>query len=160
MVVLQPVIPAELSQCWAAVKPGLQKSADFSKGQWITEDAYHAIKSGSASLYLWIVDGYYAGNILLIKKPGFQGNTLHIWSLFVETMYGNQIDENMSQIDDLASSHGCNRITFHSPRKGWDKRAERLGFSSASVPPTTKPRMLSMRFQSPVPTVARLMSSH
>jgi len=128
---LELINPSDLHCVWESVREGLLKSASYSQGQWIPEDAYHTIKSNQASLYLWMVEGRIAGHIILQKKPANYGHCLHIWTLYVEPEFGPLIDDNMSQIDDLGRRLQCSRITFWSPRKAWDKRAERLGFHPA-----------------------------
>lgn len=128
---LELVSPADLHCVWGLVRDGLLKSASYAQGQWIPEDAYHSIKSNQASLYLWMADGKVAGHIILQKKPANYGNCLHIWTLYVEPEYGPLIDDNMRQIDELGKRLQCSRITFWSPRKAWDRRAERLGFHPA-----------------------------
>lgn len=130
---LQTVKPEDLHFVWQTIKPGIEKAAHFAQGAWIPEDAYSSIQHGQASLFLWSVDKRYAGSIIVMTRAGFEGKTLHIFSLYVEPEYGEHIDANMDQIDELARNHGCRKITFQSPRRGWDKRAERLGFEPVTT---------------------------
>lgn len=126
---LELISPEDLHTVWQVVRDGMLKSSEYSNDQWIPEDAYCAIKANQASLYLWIYEGDVIGHIILQKKPTYYGLCLHIWSLYVEPEHGDLIDSNMNQIDDIALRLKCHRISFWSPRKGWDRRAERLGFS-------------------------------
>lgn len=128
---LEFINPADLHCVWGLVRDGMVKSSEYSNDQWIPEDAYAAIKNNQASLYLWVIDGAPIGHVILQKKPMYYGACLHVWSLYVEPEYGPLIDDNMVQIDELAKRLKCVRITFWSPRKAWDRRAERLGFHPA-----------------------------
>lgn len=132
-VLIRQVPPLELRQYWHAVKPGLEEAAGYSKDEWIVEDAYAAIQRGEMSLYFCTVDRAYAGSMLLMKRQDWKGPVLHIFSLFVLPQYGRYIDAHMQYVDDLAKQHGCSRITFQSPRQGWERRAARLGFEPKTV---------------------------
>lgn len=128
MVSYRLISPNDLRRLWPTVKPGIDQCAHHAFGDWISEDVYTAVQNNAATLYLWMVDGNYAGVIVLSKKPQFDGVNAHIWALYVEPQYGQYIDENMKEIDEIARKNGCKRLTFHSPRKGWDRRVKRLGF--------------------------------
>lgn len=130
---LDLVAPANLRNVWATVRNGMDVTARYSKGNWIPEEAFTSIINGNMSLYLAVVDKRYAGFIVLQKRSGFSGNSLHIFALFVLPEFGKYIDPNMEQIDEIAKSHGCNRITFQSPRKGWERRGIPLGFEPETV---------------------------
>ena len=126
---LELIRPEDLHTVWDVVREGMLKSSEYSNDQWIPEDAYCAIKANQASLYLWVFEGNVIGHIILQKKPTYYGSCLHIWSLYVEHEHGDLIDSNMVQIDEIAIRLKCNRMSFWYPRKGWDRRAEKLGFS-------------------------------
>lgn len=127
------VQPSGLRNVWPTVKHGMEITSRYSKGNWIPEEAFSAILAGTMSLYLAIVDKRYAGFIVLQKRTGFNGQSLHIFSLYVKNEYGKYIDANMEQIEEIAKSHNCNRITFQSPRRGWERRGARLGFEAETV---------------------------
>lgn len=128
MVTYRLIPPADLRGVWPTVKPGIDKCAFHAFGEWIAEDVYLSIQTGGASIYIWFVDGEYAGLTVLSKKPDFDGVNAHIWCLYVEPQYGKYIDQNMKEVEQIASKNGCKRLTFHSPRKGWDRRVKTLGF--------------------------------
>ncbi len=130
---LDIVAPTNLRNVWPTVKKGMDITARVSKGNWIPEEAFTSIINGNMSLYVAVVDDKYAGFIILQKRAGFSGNSLHIFAFYVIHEFGQYIDPNMEQLEEIAKSCGCSRITFQSPRKGWERRGTRLGFEPETV---------------------------
>ena len=132
-VTMQPVSPAQLHDIWGVVRSEMEVAASHSLGEWIPEDCYSGIQQGVLSLFLWIVDSRYAGFIVLQKKQLFSGPVLHIFALYVIDEYGEYIDANMTQVDAIATKIGAKKITFQSPRRGWERRCKSLGFEAKSI---------------------------
>lgn len=130
---LRAVKPEHLRDAWEVVLPGVREASGHSLGAWIPEDCYAGVQRGDLSMFLWIVDDRYAGFIVLQKKHLIHGLALHIFALFVVQEYGDCIDANMHKIDDIARHLGARKVTFQSPRKGWERRCSRLGFEPVSV---------------------------
>lgn len=130
---LDLVAPANLRNVWGTVKHGMEVTARVSNGNWIPEEAFTSIINGNMSLYLCVVDKRYAGFLILQKRAGFSGSVLHIFAFYVIHEFGKHIDPNMEQLEEIAKSCGCTRITFQSPRRGWERRGTRLGFEPETV---------------------------
>lgn len=125
--------PADLHCVWSDVRHGMEISSRFSNGEWIPEDCYTMIKQGRASLYIWYVGTIVGGHIVLMKLPTNKGSSMHVFTLYVEKQYSDQIDCNMYKMDDIAHRNKCHKIVFHSPRNGWDRRGARLGFKPVTT---------------------------
>ena len=72
--------------------------------------------------------GSLAGHVVLGQEAdGFTSSkTLMIWTAFSKVP-GAALDT-MPVIDSIAKERGYDYITMHSPRKGWLRHAESLGF--------------------------------
>lgn len=85
---------------------------------WIPEDVYHEIRSGKAALYMF-GDGF-----LVLQKtetPYTNLPALHVWLAY--NADGQDVyAEGMALIRHLAEQMDAARITFGSPRLGWQKR--------------------------------------
>lgn len=122
---MKPVPPGELKLYWGKVKEVLERLSSVSDG-WIPEDVYAFLISGQATLY--VNDGDWKGFCILQLVPDYSQKRLHVW--IAQTT--DDPKAYMAEVEMLARQIGASRITFDSPRKGWVRRAERLGF---------KPRM-------------------
>ncbi len=94
---------------------------------WIPEDIYCFLLSGQASLY--ISEEGWKGFAILQLLPNYAHKRLHVW--VVQTTDDPAIY--MAEIEKIARDSGAVKITFDSPRRGWTKRAERLGFNPTST---------------------------
>lgn len=90
---------------------------------WIKEDVYHAIKSGSAACHVAMSDSGYAGLMVsCLSTAEFSGRrALHVW---IAHNAGDAcvIEAGLDLLRQTARSAQIDRITFASPRKGWAKR--------------------------------------
>ena len=114
----------DIKQEWTWIRPRLERLLGKIKSDgWIIEDVYASLVTSHATLYAG--DGGFA---VLQVFPHYTGKRLHVWIL--ETV---NPERHLEALLTLAKEHGASRITFESPRKGWAKRAERLGFKAARV---------------------------
>lgn len=114
------VKPTELRAVWADVRAGLDK---MPAEDWIAEDVYHAIRGGTAALYLGVGESGCQGFMVLRQQfAEFSGAPiLHVWlaySVAGADVYAQAED----YVRGIARQMGANRITFGSPRPGWAKR--------------------------------------
>jgi hypothetical protein len=89
---------------------------------WIPEDVYCFLVGNHATLY--VNDGEWRGFVILQLLPNYAEKRLHIWLASGQGELMGFLDE----IKEIAKSSGAKRITFESPRKGWEKRAPFYGF--------------------------------
>ena len=119
--------PSLLKDYWGLIKPGLMKVQHHGEG-WICEDVYAAIKSGTANLHIANVDNEYAGFVVMSLTPSTDGVNLHIWAAYSNQNNPHLLEASMPEFDRWARDAGAGRITFHSPRKGWEKVGTKIGF--------------------------------
>lgn len=124
--------PANLHKAWQTIKPGLEITALKAPGGWIPEDVYLSLKTGDAVLHLVIVDKYYRGFIISKSLDTFEGRKLLLWITYGDAS-GDVFADNMDTITEWARNIGAVKIQFQSPRKGWEKVGERLGFVPVQV---------------------------
>jgi hypothetical protein len=112
--------PANLRAVWDFVKQGVES---MPAEDWIAEDVYHAIRSGSSALYLAIGDTGPAGFLVLSKQSTefTLQPILHVW-LAYNTGDANVMTEGESLLRKVADEMGAQHIRFGSPRPGWAKR--------------------------------------
>lgn len=112
--------PAGLRAVWPDVRAGLDT---MPKGDWIPEDVFHAIKSGSVALYLGANESGYAGFFVMQQLTNEYTNEqyLHCWLAY---NHGDAkvYDDAAEFMKSLAKQRGFKRLTFGSPRPGWGKR--------------------------------------
>jgi GNAT superfamily N-acetyltransferase len=124
---MRAVGSSEVHLYWARIKPEIDRLLRFGSDGYVTEDVFVFLRNGVATLY--VNDGEWAGFAILQLLPNYYGKRLHCW--IVQTT--SDPKEYMDKLIAIAKSHGADRITFESPRKGWARRAERLGFTAARV---------------------------
>lgn len=113
----------ELPAIWPKVRPLLHRMADrIGTDGWIPEDVYAICAAGNASLY--VNDGEWIGFAVLQVVPNYTGRRLHAWVVHCEA----DPEPFMERVREIARKTGCQKITFASPRKGWERRCARLGF--------------------------------
>lgn len=119
--------PKNLRNVWDTIHPGLVETARKAPGGWIPEDVYMRIKTGDAVLHIVSAESRYRGFLVTQSIDSVEGRKLLVWII-----YGDGSDdlmaENMHQIREWAANINAVKIQFQSPRKGWAKVAERLGF--------------------------------
>ena len=94
---------------------------------WCPEDVYVFLISGQATLYI-ATEGW-KGFAILQLLPNYSQKRLHCW--IVQTSDDPALY--VKDVEDIARGAGASKITFDSPRKGWAKRAERLGFKQTMI---------------------------
>lgn len=111
--------PGDLRHVWPEVKAGLDK---MPAEDWIAEDVYHAIKSGQASLHIGANPGF-AGFLVLEKRITQYSKlpTLHVW-LAYNAGDADVFTAGLEMVRATARKVGASKITFGSPRPGWQKR--------------------------------------
>lgn len=128
----QWVNPDKLRGVWGLVRAGLEKVRDSTSESWIPEDAYLAIMAGSSHLHLGMVGDKYQGFLVTTPQQTVDGKALHIWVCY--SVAGESLlDQGITQIEEWARTMQASRITFYSPRRGWDKAGEKIGFSPVST---------------------------
>ena len=124
--------PKDIKSVWGFVKPNLYTILEKSPENWIPEDIYAAIVTGQAILCISTSktepNGFVVGRIIDRQVNTIEKDidTLHIWVGYANTMLREQ--EQWKLIEQIAKEQNCKRISFETWRKGWSKKAEKLGF--------------------------------
>ncbi|MDE2232861.1 MAG: hypothetical protein KGJ90_01900 [Patescibacteria group bacterium] len=121
---------------WAFIKHGLEmvKAKIGNRAKWTPMHVRQAILAGNSELWLGVDGekpvGFY---VLSVVNDPF----IHIpVSLFIWVAYGEElhlIELGMPYIIARAKELGLQTIEFLSPRQGWGRRLENLGFDVSEV---------------------------
>lgn len=121
---LVAVHPAALRDWWPTILPGLE--ACRKRGvTWIPEDVYHALRAGLSSLHVGLIDGEYAGFLVLTAQQDYDGAQLFVWCCYAKTE-ADPIALYIDDLKELARAAGTKRIVFGSTRK-WERRLAEYG---------------------------------
>lgn len=117
------VTPKQLRAWWPNVRASLDAVLAKAPEDWIAEDVYHAVKAGSAALYVGVGDAGYLGCLVLTEREAeFSGEkSCHVW--ITHSMGDADVfTAGLGLVRAAAKQMGAARITFGSPRLGWAKR--------------------------------------
>lgn len=124
MVDLEWINPVNIQQKWAIIKEDVKKVKRVG-GHWEPEDVYAKIKSGIANLHIGYLEGVYKGFLVTQQNMADDGPELHIWLCYSN---GRKEDDLLSlafpEVESWAKNINARRITFFSPRKGWEKNEQ------------------------------------
>jgi hypothetical protein len=122
-------IPKEqLRHYWDFVKYGLEKVRCKGHIDWIVEDVYCDCFEQRSMLWLVERDGVGVG--FMVMQP--LGKTMHLWAAWLESNNPDDLADGLIHAQSIARQGGCEKLTFSSVRKGWDRRAKQLGFSPST----------------------------
>jgi len=125
------VDPKDLHEHWPLIREGLEKVKKHGDN-WLIEDVYFSIKQGTSNLHLGAISGDYRGFLITQQVPGYDGNILHLWACYsTDRKEADLLTQGMVYIEEWAKNINAKRITFHSPRKGWEKNT--LGFKPVQI---------------------------
>jgi hypothetical protein len=112
---------------WETVREGLEEVSRYGD-HWIPEDVYMALRQGQANLHIARVDGCYAGFIVAMPSRAWDGPVLHVWAVYAVPGFPRLRRECFAKLREFALDMHAKRITFTSPRKGWEKLGRVFGF--------------------------------
>lgn len=128
MLKLEFIHPNNLGKYWDIVKEGLGKVRSHGGDSWREEDVYMSCKNGQSTLHIGYVNDEYKGFIVLTPSQSFDGPILHIWATYSDARDFCVFTEGIEYIKNCAKQINAVRITFLSPRIGWEKYGVKLGF--------------------------------
>lgn len=122
------VTPDALRAHWPRIKTSLEAVRGKAEAEdWIDEDVYHEIKAGEAACHLAVNDQGFAGILItkLIQAEYSREPVFHVW---IAHNLGDSsvIDDGIDLLYRMARAAGAKKITFGSPRLGWQKRFKLL----------------------------------
>lgn len=129
---LKYIDPNNLHEVWDYVKNGLEHILRKAPDKWRVEDVFHHIKA--ANFYLHTIQdkqGENTGFVVLQVVQGWAGKEMHVFAAY--SLDPAIMDYAFDEVKELAKRMGVNYLKFTSSRKGWDKRAEQLGYKFENV---------------------------
>lgn len=118
------ITPQELRAWWPSIKPGLENVKTKSPENWIIEDVYCDCHSQRSMIWALIDNGRAIGYWVL--QPN--GEELHVWAGWALENRHDNLENGLKYIKEIARQGNAKYITFSSHRRGWDKRAKKIGF--------------------------------
>lgn len=117
------VTPEALRGHWPMVRQSLDAVRSASEADWIAEDVYHAIKSGSAACHIGVGDTGYLGCLIttLTQTEFSRQPEFHVWIVH-SVGDADVFAAGLGLVRAMAKAAGARRITFGSSRSGWAKR--------------------------------------
>lgn len=128
---VQYVPPISLHSVWHTVLPMLQECLEHdSSNAWVM-DIYAMLRYGHATLHVGL-DGGEIKSMLIgqVQADPWDGEQTYV-VLYAHAV--NQYEPHESEVEKLAKSMNCTKISFISPRLGWVKRAKEKGYELAHV---------------------------
>lgn len=123
---LNYIHPDNLHSVWEFVEQGLDRIHDRSHDRWMNPDIYWMLKVNQYALY--IVDDN-KGFVILQQTKGWDGIEVHVFCAYI-VPGENVMDAAFDEVKKLANGIGAKRVKFQSHRKGWERRAEELGYTT------------------------------
>ncbi len=114
---------------WPWIRKGLERILESSRQSWIPEDVYMALKTGSAEAFRAVDLNETVGFVILQKHEAIDCTELFIWAAYT---LGDGRDF-YEDVESIARDVGAKRVVFWSNRKGWDRLAQRYGFSPSNI---------------------------
>jgi hypothetical protein len=130
---LVQVNPVELHAWWPLVRPGLERVRTKARASWLNEDIYTAVRTGRATMHVGYIDQSYAGVLVLAinADPFTAEKSLLLWAVY--TCHPMAIGCGLADVKAMAAQAGVRKLTFHSPRRGWNRRLAAEGFGLSEM---------------------------
>ena len=122
---LQHVHADHISQHWDYIRNGLERILDRAADRWRPEDVYMQLKLGNCGLWL-VMEPDLCGFVVLQPRPGWDGIEVNVFAAYREN--GDAMD-NIEDVKQIARGFNAKRLVFQSKRRGWDRRAEQMGYT-------------------------------
>ena len=123
MITKKYIPPNELKTYWDYIRLKLELLQRKSPEPWIPEEIFADVLHGHSSLWMaFNVDkpiGFIVGQV---QKE----QTFHLWVGYCEPHIDDYVKWHM--IEEVTQKLNCKKISFGSWRKGWTRKAKRLGF--------------------------------
>ena len=120
--------PGDTKGAWPFVRKGLEIVKAKTNAEWIPEDVYVHIRSGSASLFVATRWKRPVGFVIVTMtvNPFTGDKTAILWVCY--TNERGVVDELLPQVEAMAWDAGCAVVSFQSPRRAWKRRLAGQGY--------------------------------
>jgi hypothetical protein len=134
MVSLHPASLSEIRDNWQFFVTGVGEVIDKCQADFHPADVYREVTSGGAHLY-WIEDEGETVGFTVLTEYIDRYSRKSVLSLDMTYLIPNvaQLEELGDAVLELASELGKDRIEWFSPRVGWTRVMDRLGYQSDSM---------------------------
>lgn len=136
-------------KAWDIIRPQVEELANKSLGEYGAYHVHESIKGGRADLFMGYIDktgkansGNFQELFIECLQKGldsyfgyiilrYDQDSVHIWQSYIRPEYQNTnvLEKGLGFIEDQMSRYSVKYLTFSSPRAGWGKLAEKLGFT-------------------------------
>ena len=121
--------PKDLKDHWEYVRQGVARIHEKCKDRWSIEDLYMMLKTERAALYM-CMDDKVEGFVVLQLNDDYDEKSVNVFAGYSDTK--DIMSYALPMVKDIAIGLNAKRLTFVSPRAGWDKRALELGYTQVS----------------------------
>lgn len=125
---LLPIPADEVRKWWGKVRPSIENVKQHDVEDWLPEDVYLYLQTGTAFLHVCLDDGEYAGCMVTRLLQDANGICMHIW---LGEGIGNLDCFDMAK--EQARSIGAKYMTFASARPAWERIYKKLGMKRQSL---------------------------
>jgi len=127
-VILHYIPKDQLRTHWEFIKHGLEIVRSKGRPEWLAEDVYCDCYEQRSMAFLAITNNQPYGFVIL--QP--IGNSLHIWAAWSSINDELLLEQAWQEIQQIAKQGSKTRITFTSQRRGWDRKAIKMGLKPST----------------------------
>jgi hypothetical protein len=123
------VPPDLLPAVWGMVLPGVEESLKYDPSGWTPDGTFAALESGRMHLHI-----AFRGDIYMGFSVSWLNRLPHANVWHVHILYSNdRLLEAFPLLEQAARDAGADEMTWGSPRKGFAKAAEKMGFKQSYI---------------------------
>lgn len=128
---LRGVLPGDLHQWWDDCVPFLEECINHDSDEVRMEDLYACIKSGTAFLFVGLVNEHMVGCTILQR---FQCQHTGKWIMHIWMVSGaGFMDQGLEKIEHLARGAGVSKIRFRATREAYGRLTRKFGFARTQI---------------------------
>lgn len=133
MVTLKPAPTSEIRENWQFFVTGIGEVIDKCGLDFHPADVYREITSGNGPVLFWIErdEDIVGMTVVCEEKDRYTERRSLLLDMTYLSPHSDCLDELRAAIDHLAKSAEVDYIEWFSPRLGWDRVMERIGYKSS-----------------------------
>ena len=133
MVTLRPAPTAEIRASWQFFVTGIGEVIDKCGLDFHPADVYREITSGNGPVLFWIEkdDEIVGMTVICEEKDRYTERRSLLLDMTYLSPYADCLEDLRDAVDNLAVSADVDYIEWFSPRDGWDRVMERIGYKSS-----------------------------
>lgn len=133
MVTLRPAPAHEIRASWPFFVTGIGEVIDRCGLDFHPADVYREITAGNGPVLFWIEKNGEAVGMTVIcqEKDRYTERQSLLLDMTYLSPYADCLEELRDAVDELAREVGADYIEWFSPREGWDRVMDRIGYKSS-----------------------------